>query len=165
MLTFARLSPAVSQKNTKHLLTHIQTGFQSKHNRRRNVSSRTQITQNVISSESFSEHRVFLQVFSFSPRCRPRSETTSFLFFFFFFQELSAALAVTLRTDGWTSRGTESYFTLTAQCISPEWVIKRPVLQTCLVCEPHKKHKSGRGTTRRTVRLEVWEITQLKLYY
>ncbi|KAF0022157.1 hypothetical protein F2P81_025589 [Scophthalmus maximus] len=44
--------------------------------------------------------------------------------------ELSGASSVALTTDGWTSRGTESYVTITAHFITADWEMRSPVLQT-----------------------------------
>ena len=43
-------------------------------------------------------------------------------------QELSNTAYVALTTDGWTSRATESYLTVTAHYITSEWEIKSSVL-------------------------------------
>ncbi|KAJ8353394.1 hypothetical protein SKAU_G00209610 [Synaphobranchus kaupii] len=51
--------------------------------------------------------------------------------------ELSAAPTVALTTDGWTSRATESYLTVTAHFINSEWEMKNPVLQMHPVYEQH----------------------------
>lgn len=44
--------------------------------------------------------------------------------------ELSQASSVALTTDGWTSRATESYVTVTAHHTTEEWEMRSPVLQT-----------------------------------
>ena len=44
--------------------------------------------------------------------------------------ELKNAQTVAVTTDGWTPRATESYVTITAHYISPEWQLKSCVLQT-----------------------------------
>ncbi|KAI4824950.1 hypothetical protein KUCAC02_020661 [Chaenocephalus aceratus] len=51
--------------------------------------------------------------------------------------ELSAASAVALTTDGWTSRATESDLTVTAHFINSEWEMQNPVLLTRPVYEQH----------------------------
>ncbi|KAK0141840.1 Zinc finger BED domain-containing protein 1 [Merluccius polli] len=51
--------------------------------------------------------------------------------------ELSKASSVALTTDGWTSRATESYVTVTAHYITAEWEMKSPVLQTRPIYESH----------------------------
>ncbi|XP_073721603.1 E3 SUMO-protein ligase ZBED1-like [Misgurnus anguillicaudatus] len=51
--------------------------------------------------------------------------------------ELSAAPSVSLTTDGWTSRATESYLTVTAHFIDSEWEMKASVLQTRPLHEQH----------------------------
>lgn len=53
-------------------------------------------------------------------------------------QELSTAPAVALTTDGWTSRATERYLTVTAHYITPEWEMKSPSLQTRLIYEQQR---------------------------
>ncbi|XP_051574117.1 E3 SUMO-protein ligase ZBED1 isoform X3 [Myxocyprinus asiaticus] len=52
--------------------------------------------------------------------------------------ELSAAPSVALTVEEWTLRATESYLTVTAHYISPDWEMKSPVLQT----RPVYEHKS-----------------------
>ncbi|KAK0145655.1 Zinc finger BED domain-containing protein 1 [Merluccius polli] len=47
------------------------------------------------------------------------------------------AIAITKSTDGWTSRATESYVTVTAHYITAEWEMKSPVLQTRPLYESH----------------------------
>ncbi|XP_077094330.1 E3 SUMO-protein ligase ZBED1-like [Siphateles boraxobius] len=51
--------------------------------------------------------------------------------------ELSAAPSVSLTTDGWTSRATESYLTVTAHFIDSDWKMKASVLQTRPLYEQH----------------------------
>ncbi|KAL3973548.1 chromosome alignment-maintaining phosphoprotein 1 [Sarotherodon galilaeus] len=51
--------------------------------------------------------------------------------------ELSQASSVGLTTDGWTSRATENYVTVTAHYITAEWEIRSPVLQTRPLYESH----------------------------
>lgn len=51
--------------------------------------------------------------------------------------DLSKASAIALTTDGWTSRATESYLTLTSHYITPEWNIQSHVLQTRPIYEQH----------------------------
>lgn len=42
---------------------------------------------------------------------------------------LAEAVAVALTTDGWTSRATESYVTITCNYIDKEWKLRSNVLQ------------------------------------
>ena len=51
--------------------------------------------------------------------------------------ELSQVSAVALTTDGWTSRGTESYVTITAHFITEDWEMRSLVLQTRPLYESH----------------------------
>ena len=44
-------------------------------------------------------------------------------------KDLAAASAVALTTDGWTSRATESYMTITFSHIDKEWKMRSYVLQ------------------------------------
>ena len=44
-------------------------------------------------------------------------------------KELSEAAYVALTTDGWTSRATESFLTVTVHHITSEWELKSSVLQ------------------------------------
>ena len=50
---------------------------------------------------------------------------------------LSSARVVALTTDGWTSRATESYVTVTSTHITPDWTLKNFVLQTRAMPESH----------------------------
>ncbi|XP_063049938.1 E3 SUMO-protein ligase ZBED1-like isoform X1 [Engraulis encrasicolus] len=52
-------------------------------------------------------------------------------------KELSEACQVALTTDGWTSRSTESYLTVTAHHITPQWELRSCVLQTRPIYESH----------------------------
>ncbi|XP_068756392.1 E3 SUMO-protein ligase ZBED1-like [Montipora capricornis] len=47
------------------------------------------------------------------------------------------AVAVALTTDGWTSRATESYVTITCNYINKEWKLRSDVLQTRCLPESH----------------------------
>ncbi|XP_073491217.1 E3 SUMO-protein ligase ZBED1-like [Aquarana catesbeiana] len=51
--------------------------------------------------------------------------------------ELSRASSVALTTDGWTSRGAQSYVTITAHFITADWEMRSPVLQTRPLYESH----------------------------
>ncbi len=51
--------------------------------------------------------------------------------------DLSNDKCIALTTDGWTSRATKSFMTITAHYITENWVIKNPVLQTRTVYESH----------------------------
>ena len=51
--------------------------------------------------------------------------------------ELKAASMVSLTTDGWTSRATESYVTITAHFIDSSWHMRNYVLQTRPLFETH----------------------------
>ncbi|XP_034023290.1 zinc finger BED domain-containing protein 1-like [Thalassophryne amazonica] len=50
---------------------------------------------------------------------------------------LSTAELVAITTDGWTSRATESYITVTAHYVNNDWEIESPVLQTRPIYESH----------------------------
>ncbi len=52
-------------------------------------------------------------------------------------EDLINAKCIALTTDGWTSRATHSFMTITAHYITDNCVIKNPVLQTCAVYESH----------------------------
>ncbi|XP_057684886.1 E3 SUMO-protein ligase ZBED1 [Corythoichthys intestinalis] len=52
-------------------------------------------------------------------------------------ENLLSASAIALTTDGWTSRATESYLTVTAHYITPEWTLASYVLQTRPIYEQH----------------------------
>ncbi|XP_046562724.1 zinc finger BED domain-containing protein 4-like [Haliotis rubra] len=50
---------------------------------------------------------------------------------------LKASHSVALTTDGWTSRATQSYITITAHFIDEEWELKNKVLQTRQMFDSH----------------------------
>ncbi|XP_048859191.1 E3 SUMO-protein ligase ZBED1-like [Brienomyrus brachyistius] len=50
---------------------------------------------------------------------------------------LKQSECVAITTDGWTSRATQSYITITAHVLSSEWEMKSYVLQTRLLSESH----------------------------
>ncbi|XP_077384385.1 E3 SUMO-protein ligase ZBED1-like [Festucalex cinctus] len=50
---------------------------------------------------------------------------------------LSNAELVAITTDGWTSRATQSYITITAHYVNKNWEIESPVLQTRPIYESH----------------------------
>ncbi|XP_051998856.1 E3 SUMO-protein ligase ZBED1-like [Xyrauchen texanus] len=52
-------------------------------------------------------------------------------------EDLSNAKFIALTTDGWTSRATQSFITITTHYITDNWVIANPVLQTRAVYESH----------------------------
>ncbi len=52
-------------------------------------------------------------------------------------KDLSNAKFIALTTDGWTSRVTQSFMTITAHDITDNWVNKNPVLLTRAVYESH----------------------------
>ncbi len=54
-----------------------------------------------------------------------------------FEKELSDTAHVALTTDGWTSRATESFLTVTAHYITSEWEMRSCVLQTRPIYESH----------------------------
>ncbi|CAI5689139.1 unnamed protein product [Oreochromis niloticus] len=67
---------------------------------------------------------------------------------------VSAAAAVALTSDGWTSRATPSYLTVTAHYIDPEWQMKNCVLQTRLV-ESHATDDLAKGLSEA---VEDWKL-------
>ncbi len=59
-------------------------------------------------------------------------------------ERLSTAESIAITTDGWTSRATDSYMTITAHYITGNWQIANHVLQTRPVYESHTSdHLSG----------------------
>ncbi|MBN3302803.1 ZBED4 protein, partial [Amia calva] len=52
-------------------------------------------------------------------------------------QTLKEAESIAITTDGWTSRGTQSYITITAHTINSDWEMVNVVLQTRLLFESH----------------------------
>lgn len=69
--------------------------------------------------------------------------------------ELSRASSVALTTDGWTSRGTESYVTITAHFITADWEMRSPVLQTRPLYESHTGTHLAQVLTQA---VEEWKI-------
>ncbi|XP_042070641.1 E3 SUMO-protein ligase ZBED1 [Haplochromis burtoni] len=69
---------------------------------------------------------------------------------------VSAAPAVALTSDGWTSRATQSYLTVTAHYIDPEWQMKNCVLQTRLV-ESHATDDLAKGLSEA---VEDWKLVR-----
>ncbi|KAL0146480.1 hypothetical protein M9458_058111 [Cirrhinus mrigala] len=58
-------------------------------------------------------------------------------------QSLKQAECISITTDGWTSRATQSYVTITAHAMTSEWEIKTFVLQTWVLFESHTGHNIG----------------------
>ncbi len=71
--------------------------------------------------------------------------------------ELSRASSVVLTTDGWTSRGTESYVTITAHFITADWEMRSPVLQTRPLYESHTGTHLAQVLTQA---VEEWKINR-----
>lgn len=59
--------------------------------------------------------------------------------------DLAKASAVTLMTDVWTSRAIESYLTVTAHHITPDWNMVCHVLQTRPIYEQHSSRNLAEG--------------------
>ena len=51
--------------------------------------------------------------------------------------ELLKALGVSLTTDGWNSKATESYITTTAHYMTDDWELREKVLETVTLNEAH----------------------------
>ena len=64
---------------------------------------------------------------------------------------------VSLTTDGWTSRATESYITTTAHFIDANWTSQEKVLETITSAESHKGKNLG-DAIRNTS--ETWKTVQ-----
>lgn len=62
-------------------------------------------------------------------------------------KELSDTTSVALTTDGWTSRATESFLTVTVHYISSEWEMKSAVLQTRPLYESHTSEHLSEALT------------------
>ncbi|XP_056102446.1 E3 SUMO-protein ligase ZBED1-like [Rhinichthys klamathensis goyatoka] len=73
--------------------------------------------------------------------------------------QLAKATAVALTTDGWTSRATQSYLTVTAHYITAEWELKSHVLQT----RPLDSHTSEDLAKGITEAVEVWKLERANL--
>ena len=54
--------------------------------------------------------------------------------------QLNSAPAIALTTNGWTSRDTQSYETITAHFINDKWDMNNYVLQTRVLGEVHTSH-------------------------
>lgn len=67
---------------------------------------------------------------------------------------MAKATAVALTTDGWTSRATQSYLTVTAHYITDEWELNSHVLQTSPL-ESHTSEDLAKGMTEA---VEVWKL-------
>ncbi|KAJ8349324.1 hypothetical protein SKAU_G00244540 [Synaphobranchus kaupii] len=68
---------------------------------------------------------------------------------------LSSAERVALTCDGWTSRATESYVTITAHYVSDEWQLVSHVLQTR---EMHESHTGRNLAELLKNAIDEWEI-------
>lgn len=69
---------------------------------------------------------------------------------------VSAAPAVALTSDGWTSRATQSYLTVTAHYITVDWEMKSNVLQTRLL-DSHTTDDLAKGLTEA---VEDWKLVR-----
>ncbi|XP_059902138.1 E3 SUMO-protein ligase ZBED1-like [Gadus macrocephalus] len=69
--------------------------------------------------------------------------------------ELAVAPSVALTTDGWTSRGTVSYVTISAHFITADWEMRSPVLQTRPLYENHTGSHLAQVLTQA---VEEWKI-------
>ncbi|XP_046545980.1 zinc finger BED domain-containing protein 4-like [Haliotis rubra] len=52
-------------------------------------------------------------------------------------ESIARASSMAVTTDGWTSRSTESYITITAHYVNEDWQLENPVLQTRTLQESH----------------------------
>jgi hypothetical protein len=52
-------------------------------------------------------------------------------------ENLKSACHISLTTDGWTSKATQSYITITAHYIAQDWLLQSAVLQTRPLFESH----------------------------
>lgn len=69
--------------------------------------------------------------------------------------DLQTAEAVSLTTDAWTSRATESYLTITCHYVNKEWVMCSKVLQTERFHGSHTGENVGLELTNCMIN---WEI-------
>ena len=76
--------------------------------------------------------------------------------------ELKNAKTVAVTTDGWTPRATESYVTITAHYISPEWQLKSCVLQTRLLHASHTGVNIAAVLVGSLIEWEPWLPHQLQ---
>ncbi|XP_071088069.1 E3 SUMO-protein ligase ZBED1-like [Haliotis cracherodii] len=70
-------------------------------------------------------------------------------------KRIEGASSVAITTDGWTSRATESYVTITAHFVSEEWQMENPVLQTRPL---HESHTGTNLANVLTSALTEWKI-------
>ncbi|MEW8548465.1 MAG: hypothetical protein AB2693_33600, partial [Candidatus Thiodiazotropha sp.] len=70
-------------------------------------------------------------------------------------QSLKGAVQVALTTDGWSSRASESYMTVTSSHITPDWEIQNFVLQTRVLPESHTGEHVAEVLR---VAVQEWEI-------
>ena len=75
--------------------------------------------------------------------------------------EISAATAVSLTTDGWTSRATQSYVTTTAHFIDANWEMKNYVLETVEAEGAHTGENLGAGLRETTEKWNTQRIHQI----
>uniref|UniRef100_A0A1A8JA70 BED-type domain-containing protein n=1 Tax=Nothobranchius kuhntae TaxID=321403 RepID=A0A1A8JA70_NOTKU len=71
---------------------------------------------------------------------------------------VSAAPAVALTSDGWTSRATQSSLAVTVHYIDPEWQMKSSVLQTRLI-ESHATNDLAKALSEA---VEDWKLVRAK---
>nr|XP_054592988.1 E3 SUMO-protein ligase ZBED1-like [Nothobranchius furzeri] len=71
---------------------------------------------------------------------------------------VSAAPAVALTSDGWTSRATQSFLTVTVHYIDAEWQMKSSVLQTRLI-ESHATNDLAKALSEA---VEDWKLVRAK---
>ena len=71
--------------------------------------------------------------------------------------QLNCAPAVALTTDGWTSRATQSYETITAHFINDEWDMTNYVLQTRVLGEVHTGHNLAVGLKKA---MSFWNLSR-----
>ena len=79
--------------------------------------------------------------------------------------ELKSASAIALTTDGWTSRATQSYETVTAHFINQQWKIQNYILQTRVpgVSLPHQSPVREYSQRQGTLSLHNVHLCQLKV--
>ena len=71
--------------------------------------------------------------------------------------QLSSALAIALTTDGWTSRATQSYETITAHFINDKWDMTNYVLQTKVHGEVHTSLDLAEGLKKA---MTFWNLSR-----
>ena len=75
--------------------------------------------------------------------------------------QLKGALSVSLTTDSWTSRATQSYMTVTAHYVSQDWKMHNHVLTTRMLSEAHTGENLGNALKDVVMEWQLERATQI----